>query len=121
MWKKAKTKFRCWVAIQNVETSMYLTIEPHNNNRLTLHSEFHPDASVFGVHEKEESNFIGFVSKCTHTWLGQSFFGSVVFSSKRFGKREEWEVCMGSNMFYFSSLPADSSTFHLLRELHSAR
>ena len=92
MWKKPKDEFKCWVAIQHIETNMYLTIEPHNNYRLVLHSEFHPDASVFGIHEKEQSNFIGFRSKCTKTWLGLSFFGYLVCSSKKFGYKEDWVV-----------------------------
>lgn len=38
------------------------------------------------------STTIGFKSKCTGKWLGQSFMGSVVCSASKFGPREEWEL-----------------------------
>ena len=112
MWKYPKSDYKCSVIIQHIATQTYLTIEPHQNNKLTLHKQPHSDASVFNVYERRtpgirsavsreddmmgttnQLNMIGFCNKCTRTWLGQSsFLGSVSCSARKFGKNEEWEL-----------------------------
>jgi len=80
------------VAIEHIATKRFLSIEPHNKNKLALHGSFHPDMSVFEVHERRESKLMGFKNICTGTWLGQSSLGSVLCSARVFGRNEEWEL-----------------------------
>lgn len=120
MWRYPKSDYKCSVIIQHIPTQTYLTIEPHHNNKLTLYTQPHSDASIFNVYERQtpgtrsaalsshngndneimntnpnhhKFNMIGFCNKCTRTWLGQSsFLGSVSCSARKFGKNEEWEL-----------------------------
>jgi len=105
MWGLPKSDFKCTVIIQHIPSQKYLTIEPHHNNKLTLQPIPHPDASVFEVHErkggtstnqnddKNTHKIIGFLNKCSRTWIGHStFMSSVVCSAKKFGRNEEWEL-----------------------------
>jgi len=69
-----------------------LSIEPQNKNRLGLHDNLHPDLSVFEIHERRGSGLIGFMNKCTRTFIGQSALGYVACNSNKFGRNEEWEL-----------------------------
>jgi hypothetical protein len=75
-----------------VNSQQYLSVEPHNKNKLALHNNLHPDMSVFDVYERRGSKLIGIQNKCTGTWLGLSILGYVVCNSNKFGSNEEWEL-----------------------------
>ena len=57
-----------------------------------MHDDLHPDLSIFEVHERRGSSLIGFMNKCSRTWLGQSGLGYIVCNAKKFGQKEEWEI-----------------------------
>ncbi len=104
MWRFPKADYKCSVIVQHVPTQKYLTVEPHNNNKITLQVVANPESSVFEVHERRTPTttngendralkMIGLCNKCTRTWMGQStFLGSVSCTAKKFGKNEEWEL-----------------------------
>lgn len=69
-----------------------MSIEPKRKNRIALHDDLHPDLSIFEVHERRGSSLIGFMNKCSRTWLGQSGLGYIVCNAKKFGQKEEWEI-----------------------------
>ncbi len=104
MWRYPKSNYRCSVLIQHCPTQKYLTIQPKNNNRITLKPQSQSDASIFDIYERQFTSnskdnnsqsikMIGFCNKCTRTWLGQSsFLGSVVCSARKFGSNEEFEL-----------------------------
>ena len=92
MWRSPPSDFKCRVAIEHVVTKKYLSIEPHNNKKISLHEFLHPELSVFEVYERRGSKLIGFKNLCTKTWLGQSTLGYIVCNAKKFGRNEEWEL-----------------------------
>jgi len=95
-WSSPKSDFKCFVAVEHVETRKFLTIEPHKGNKVVLYEDLHPDLSVFEVHERPDSRLIGFMNICTRKWLGQSTLGYVVCNAKYFGRNEEWELDDGN-------------------------
>lgn len=44
------------------------------------------------MHERRNSDLVGFMNKCTRTWLGQSTLGYIVCNAKKFGRNEEWDI-----------------------------
>mmetsp|Transcript_14618 Transcript_14618/g.27485 ORF Transcript_14618/g.27485 Transcript_14618/m.27485 type:complete len:491 (+) Transcript_14618:56-1528(+) len=92
LWRKPPKDFQYRVAFQHVTSQQFLSIEPHNKNKLSLHKTLHPDMSVFDIYERRGSKLIGIQNKCTGTWLGLSLLGYVVCNSNKFGNNEEWEL-----------------------------
>lgn len=92
LWRSPKSDYKCSVTIQHTITKKYLSVEPMQKNKMTLHDDLHPDLCIFEMHERRGSNLVGFVSKCTRTWLGQSTLGYITCNAKKFGRNEEWEI-----------------------------
>jgi hypothetical protein len=91
-WMLPKAKVLRKVTIQHATSRKYLSIEPHNGNKLSLHATFHPEMSTFEIHGRPKSHLIGFKNLCSNTFLGQSFFGAIVCNATRYGRNEEWEL-----------------------------
>ena len=92
MWRVSRAKILRKVTIQHVTSGKYLSVEPHNGNKLCLHTRFHPEMSLFEIHGRPNSHLIGFKNICSKTFLGQSFFGAIVCNATRYGRNEEWEL-----------------------------
>lgn len=91
LWRSPKSDFKFSVTIQHLSTNKYLSIDPKEKNKIFLHDDLHPDLSVFDVHERRGSHLVGFMNRCTKTWLGQSTLGYFSCHAKKFGRNEEWE------------------------------
>ena len=92
LFRSPKSDWKYNVSIQHISSKKYLRIEPTQKNKVALHIDLHPELSVFEVHGRRNSDLVGFMNKCTRTWLGQSTLGYIVCNVKKFGRNEEWDI-----------------------------